>query len=230
MDETTLPGLRALVDATRIRIVARLMTRPADVETLAAELRQPVPAVRRHLAALVAVGLVEEDGEGPGRFGARPDRVGELGRALAAMDAEAAGRPFGDDGEWPHDGEPLADTLARLDLSREDAKVLRSYLVDGRLTTIPAQGRKRLVILRFLLERVFTEDRPYPEKEVNQRLGLFHRDVAALRRYLYDERFVDRDHAIYTRAAPRPPLPDPDRTADDQVPSATDANADAEPT
>jgi hypothetical protein len=101
----------------------------------------------------------------------------------------------------------LADTLARLDLSREDAKVLRSYLVGGRLTTIPAQGRKRLVILRFLLERVFTEDRPYPEKEVNQRLALFHRDVAALRRYLYDERFVDRDHGIYTRAVPRPPLP-----------------------
>ena len=123
------------------------------------------------------------------------------------MEAEASGRSFGDEGEWPHDGEPLADTMARLDLSRDDAKVLRSYLVDGRLTTIPAQGKKRLVILRFLLERVFTEDRPYPEAEVNQRLALFHRDVAALRRYLYDERFVDRDHGTYTRAVPRPPLP-----------------------
>ena len=78
--------------------------------------------------------------------------------------------------------------------------MLRSYLVDGRLTTIPAQGKKRQVILRFLLERVFTEDRPYPEKEVNQRLALFHPDVAALRRYLYDERYVDRDHGIYRGA------------------------------
>ncbi|HEU0243233.1 MAG TPA: DUF2087 domain-containing protein [Candidatus Limnocylindrales bacterium] len=209
MDETTLAALRALVDPTRLRILARLLTRPVDAETLAGELRQPLPGIRRQLAVLVAAGLVEERADAPGQFGARPDRVGELARALAAMEAEASGRPFGGEGDWPHDGEPLADTVARLDLSREDAKVLRSYLVDGRLTTIPAQGKKRLVILRFLLERVFTEDRPYPEKEVNQRLALFHRDVAALRRYLYDERFVDRDHGIYTRAVPRPSLPDP---------------------
>jgi DNA-binding transcriptional ArsR family regulator len=207
MDEATLAGLRALVDPTRLRIVARLVTGATDADTLAAELRQPVPAIRRHVALLLAAGLVDERPEGGGLLGARVDRVGALGRSLAAMEAEAAGRSFGDDGEWPHDGEPLADTLARLDLSREDAKILRSYLVDGRLTTIPAQGRKRLVILRFLLERVFTEDRGYPEKEVNQRLAVFHGDVAALRRYLYDERFVDRDHGMYTRAVPRPALP-----------------------
>jgi len=32
-------------------------------------------------------------------------------------------------------------------------------------------------------------------------------DVAALRRYLYDERYVDRDHGLYTRRTPRPALP-----------------------
>ena len=133
--------------------------------------------------------------------------MGELG-GLAALDAEATGRATGPDGEWPHDGEPLADTLARLALTRDEDKVLRAYLVDGRLTRIPAQGKKRQVILRFLLERVFTEDRAYPEKEVNQRIALFHPDVAALRRYLYDERYVDRDHGLYTRR-PRPPLPGP---------------------
>ena len=206
MDETLLAGLRALVDAYRLRIVARLVTGPTDAETLADELRQPVPSIRRHLQVLVEAGLVEERAR-PGLFGARLDRVGELGKALAALDAEASGRSTGPDGEWPHDGEPLADTLARLALTRDEDKVLRSYLVDGRLTRIPAQGRKRQVILRFLLERVFTEDRAYPEKEVNQRLALFHPDVAALRRYLYDERYVDRDHGMYTRRTPRPPLP-----------------------
>lgn len=208
MDETLLAGLRALVDQHRLRIVARLATKPADAETLAAELRQPVPAIRRHLQTLAAAGLVEER-EAPGAWGARMDRVGELGRSLAALEAEAAGRSTDPAGEWPHDGEPLADTLARLALSAEDAKTLRSFLVDGRLQSIPAQGRKRQPILRFLLERVFTEDRPYPEKEVNQRLALFHPDVAALRRYLYDERLVDREHGRYTRAVPRPVPPEP---------------------
>jgi hypothetical protein len=209
VDETLLAGLRALVDAHRLRIVARLATRPADADTLAAELRQPVPSIRRQLGVLVDAGLAEERADAPGTFGARLDRVGAMGRALAALDAEASGHPSGPDGAWPHDGEPLADTLARLALTREEDKVLRAYLVDGRLSRIPAQGRKRQVILRFLLERVFTEDRTYPEKEVNQRLALFHPDVAALRRYLYDERYVDRDHGLYTRRTPRPPLPEP---------------------
>ncbi|HEX5826300.1 MAG TPA: DUF2087 domain-containing protein [Candidatus Limnocylindrales bacterium] len=202
MDESVLFRLRALVDQHRLRILARLADRPADAETLAAELRQPVTAIRRHLGALVTAGLAEERGDLPGRFGARMDRVGELGRELARMEAADAGRPFGPDEEWPHDGEPLAATLGRLALTPEEAKVLRSYLRNGRLTTIPAQGRKRDVILRFLLERVFTEDRPYPEKEVNQRLALFHPDVAALRRYLYDEGYVDRERSVYTRARP----------------------------
>ena len=129
----------------------------------------------------------------------------------ATLDAEASGRTAGLEGAWPHDGEPLADTLSRLGLTRDEDKVLRSYLVDGRLTGIPAQGKKRQVILRFLLERVFTEDREYPEKEVNQRLALFHPDVAALRRYLYDERYVDRDHGLYTRRTPRSAQPQASR-------------------
>jgi hypothetical protein len=204
MDAPLLAGLRALVDAHRIRIVARLAAKPTDPETLATELRQPIPSIRRHLQALEAAGLVEPRPDVAGSYGARLDRVGELGRALAALDAEAEGRQLGGEGEWPHEGEPLTETLARLALTPEESKILRSYLVDGRLETIPARGRKRQVILRFLLERVFTEDRPYPEKEVNQRLALFHPDVASLRRYLCDEGYVDRAAGLYTRRRASP--------------------------
>ncbi|MEO5963973.1 MAG: DUF2087 domain-containing protein [Candidatus Limnocylindrales bacterium] len=207
MDANVLAGLRALVDAHRLRIVVRIATRPATVETLATELRQPVPSIRRHLDVLVAAGLVEPRPDAPGQFTARLDRVGELGRALAALDADAAGRPVTPGGEWPHDGEPLADTLERLALTPDEGRILRAFLVDGRLTSIPVQGRKRDVVLRLLLERVFTEDRAYPEKEVNQRLALFHPDVAALRRYLVDGRYANRAAGLYTRSAPAPGPP-----------------------
>jgi hypothetical protein len=110
-------------------------------------------------------------------------------------------------GAWRHDGEPLVDTLARVAPTPEEARTLRAFLVDGRLVSIPAQEKRRQVILRFLLERVFTEDRGYPEQEVNQRLALFHPDVAALRRYLVEGRFVDREAGIYRRRGPRPELP-----------------------
>jgi hypothetical protein len=207
MDPDLLFGLRALVDQTRLRIVARAAAEPVDAETLARELRQPLAAIRRHLQALTTAGLVDRraDADGaPEAYVARFDRVGALGRGLAALEREGQGLEAVPGGAWPHEGEPLADTLARLDPTPDEAKTLRSYLVDGRLTAIPAQPKKRDIVLRFLLERVFTEDREYPEKEVNQRLALFHPDVAALRRCLFDARYVDRDHGMYRRAAPRP--------------------------
>jgi hypothetical protein len=207
LDPEALAGLRALVDQHRLRIVALAAASPVDVATLAAELRQPEPAIRRHVEVLLAAGLVErrdDAGAGRERFGARLDRVGGLGRSLAALQRAGDGAPAVPGGAWPHDGEALEETLARLSPTPDESKTLRTYLVDGRLTTIPAQPKRRDIVLRFLLERVFTEDREYPEKEVNQRLALFHPDVAALRRYLYDAGYVDRDHGLYRRAMPRP--------------------------
>jgi hypothetical protein len=81
-----------------------------------------------------------------------------------------------------------------------EAKVLRSFFRDGRLVSIPAQDRKKRVVLRHLLELCFPEDRAYLEKEVNQRLALFHPDVAALRRYLVDIGLMTRASGEYRRS------------------------------
>jgi hypothetical protein len=80
-----------------------------------------------------------------------------------------------------------------------EAKVVRSFIRDGRLTTIPARERRRLVIYRHLRDQVFTEDRPYPEAEVNQRLALFHPDVATIRRGMVDAGLVTRIAGDYRR-------------------------------
>jgi hypothetical protein len=87
-------------------------------------------------------------------------------------------------------GEPLPPDVERM---------LRGFFKDGRLITIPAKERKRLVVLRYLRDQVFTEDRTYSEAEVNQRLALFHRDVAALRRYMVDAGLVTRSAGEYRR-------------------------------
>jgi len=55
-------------------------------------------------------------------------------------------------------------------------RVVRSFIRDGRLVSIPSRQKKREVILRYLLDRCFPEDRAYPEPEVNQRLALYHPD------------------------------------------------------
>lgn len=86
------------------------------------------------------------------------------------------------------------------DEERYQARVLRAFIKESRLTSIPARHRKRLVILRYLRDQCFTEHRPYPEAEVNQRLALWHRDVAALRRYMIEAGLLTRDAGIYRLA------------------------------
>lgn len=79
------------------------------------------------------------------------------------------------------------------------AHVIRSFFRDGRLTTIPAREKRRLVVYRYLRDQVFTEDRPYEEREVNMRLALFHPDVATIRRGMVDAGLVTRDAGWYRR-------------------------------
>jgi hypothetical protein len=79
------------------------------------------------------------------------------------------------------------------------AKTIRSFIRDGRLASIPAREKRRLVVYRYLRDQVFTEDREYEEREVNQRLALFHPDVATIRRGMVDAGLVTRLGGIYRR-------------------------------
>ena len=93
----------------------------------------------------------------------------------------------------------MAEELRRL---TAEEKVIRAFIRDGRLTSIPAKPSKRDLLLPYLLDRCFPDDREYEEREVNQRLALLHPDVAALRRYLVDGGLMKRDGGIYRRASP----------------------------
>jgi hypothetical protein len=84
-----------------------------------------------------------------------------------------------------------------------EAKVLRAFVRDGRLVSIPAGDRERQVILRWLAQVCFPQDRAYPEKEVNMRLALVHPDVAALRRYLVIAGLMTGTEGSYRSAEPR---------------------------
>lgn len=80
-------------------------------------------------------------------------------------------------------------------------KVLRAFMrTDGSLRAIPARRGKRMVVLDVIAGE-FEVGIRYPESEVDGRLRRFHPDVAALRRHLVDEGFLDREPVgIYWRA------------------------------
>jgi DNA-binding transcriptional ArsR family regulator len=188
MDHELLTALKALSDASRLRIVGLLAARPYAVEELSAALELSPGTVVHHMKRLRAAGLVDSRPTHPYvEYSLKIAALQGLGRKLDELehagDEQGASLP-GPDGE---------------DLPAYDAKVLRAFLVDGRLTSIPSQEKKRQVILRFLLDRCFGEDRTYPEKEVNQRLALYHPDVASLRRYLVDTGLMARSAGHYRR-------------------------------
>jgi hypothetical protein len=97
----------------------------------------------------------------------------------------------------------LAQTPRRL---TDQEKVVRAFIRDGRLVSIPAKPSKRDLLLPVILDRCFPEDRPYEESEVNMRLAELHPDVAALRRYLVDRGWMTREAGIYRRTRPMAPL------------------------
>jgi hypothetical protein len=104
------------------------------------------------------------------------------------------------------------DELRRL---TDEERVIRAFVRDGRLISIPAKPHKRELLLPYLLDLCFPDDREYEEREVNQRLALLHPDVAAVRRYLIDGGLMTRDAGIYRRTAPM----NDDRTKPDPWPA-----------
>lgn len=81
-----------------------------------------------------------------------------------------------------------------------DTSTLSRFLaVDGSLISIPRKRAKLLVVLDHLAQE-FDLGIVYPETTVNDRLGRFHPDVAALRRYLVDEQFLTRRDGFYWRS------------------------------
>jgi hypothetical protein len=82
-------------------------------------------------------------------------------------------------------------------------RVIRAFFDGPRLRQIPASRKKRVAVLRHLLQR-FVPGQDYPEPEVNDLLRPAHDDVATLRRELVDYGFMTRERGIYRVATQLP--------------------------
>lgn len=193
MDEQLLTALKALAERSRVRIVGLLAGgRWMAVEELAEALQLTPGTVVHHLHRLRDANLVESRSRQPYvEYSLRVGRLAEIGGALDRLEREAA-----------LSSEEGVDAGLPAWAGRREAKVLRAFFEGDRLTSIPAQHVKRLVVLRQLAETAFEADRDYPEKEVNMLLALRNPDVASLRRYLVDEGFMSRAAGIYRLRPP----------------------------
>ena len=165
-----------LAEESRLRVVAAIALGSTTEADVSAATGLPPKTVRKALDRLTRGGLVEAAASGGLRVAVE--------RFKDAAQRAAAQRPQ----TRPED----------LGATADQAQVLRNYLVDGRLTHIPAQRSKRLVVLDFLCGQ-FEPGRTYPEDQVNYILGRFHVDYAALRRDLVEEEFLERRDGFYWR-------------------------------
>jgi hypothetical protein len=180
MTETPDDILRSLADPERLAIAGALARADASGPALAQDLDLPLARVRKHLNRLAAAGVV---------------RLAE-NRATYRLDAETL--------RWAAEqvGPPREAGLALGAANENEESVLKAFFRGGRLREIPSKGSKR----RIVLERVALEFEPgvrYDEREVNAVVGRFFNDHAALRRYLVDEGFLERNHGEYWRAGGR---------------------------
>lgn len=182
-----LNALRTIVDPCRVRLLGLLLARSMAVEDLAASLDLSSAAVAHHVQRLFEAGFIgQESGAGPMRYSAQVNRLHEVARFLTGMGTApgATGGTF--------------DGAAGPEIDYE-GKVLRAFLKGGRLVTIPAQEKKKDVLLRYLATHCFLEGRDYTEKEVNELLSAYHEDVTSLRRYMVVAGLLSRQAGVYRR-------------------------------
>ena len=75
--------------------------------------------------------------------------------------------------------------------------VIRHFITEqGRLKQLPAQLKKRLIVLEHLTSRL-DPGKLYSERDMNEFIKDFHEDFATIRRELYIHRFVNRNNEIY---------------------------------
>jgi hypothetical protein len=165
--------LGLLAEPDRLRAAAALALGAGAPGEIAERAGLSLKDTMRALARLEAGGLVSSGKDG---WLLHTDLLKDVARAAAPAE--------------PADDYGTAD--------REVAAVLRSFLRDGRLSSIPAHRGKRLVVLDHVV-RVFEPGVRYPEREVNALLRAFHDDTAALRRYLVDEGLMSREAGEYWR-------------------------------
>ncbi len=178
-DEQLLTFFKALADANRLKIIGLLSQQPYSVEQLAALLELRPPTVSHHLKLLSEAGLVSARAESYYNvYQLDSGALEQIATSLLAQDK-------------------LPRMASDVDMEAYDRMVLRNVMLpDGRLKVIPAQRKKREVVLKHIL-KAFQPGVRYTEQQVNEILVHFHDDTATLRREMIVYKLMGRAGGEY---------------------------------
>lgn len=173
---------KALADPTRLRMLLLLSKGEMHGQALAEKLNLSQPTVTHHASKLRTAALIKERRDkNTVYFTLNPEFIREGG--------EASLRFIFDKGAHEMEVESKEQNLKE--------SVIRNFFAkDGRLRQIPAQYKKKLIALQYIVEQL----KPgvvYSEKEINEFIKQYHDDYATIRREFIMHQFMYRENDKY---------------------------------
>lgn len=169
---------KVLADPTRLRIVGLLSEEPRCGQELAETLRLSPGTVTHHLRLLREAGLLRERRRPP--YTDVELDFAQFQRAVKSVLKRERVRQF----------------ASRDDLSSETRAVLDNFFDGDRLTSIPAQRRKKEIVFEEILRRIPRQE-TYREPELNELIRRFHSDFCTIRREFIMGRYMTRERGVY---------------------------------
>ncbi|MCF2148828.1 metalloregulator ArsR/SmtB family transcription factor [Desmonostoc muscorum LEGE 12446] len=179
---------KALADNSRLKIIGILANEECSVEELAVQMQLNEPTISHHLTKLKQVNLVTMRSDGNSYlYQLDNDALQSISKEIFTPDK-------------------IASLIEDMGTEDWESKVLKNYIEEDRcnqnsvqrLKEIPASRKKRLVILKWLVNQ-FEVGINYPERLVNEILKRYHPDCATLRRELIGYQLMQRENGVYWR-------------------------------
>ncbi len=170
MEHDAVTIFKALGDESRLSIVRMLLEGESYVELIASRLNLTSATVSHHLKKLEAAGLVT-------CHRTQFYMIYSIRRELLT--------------------ETLVSLIGTLPAMDDDTRykqnVIDTFFEYGRLTALPAQRKKREIVLKYILEGL-SANQSYSEQEINEHIKQFHDDYCFLRREMISFGMMTRDH------------------------------------
>jgi hypothetical protein len=173
---------KALSDPTRLRMLLLLSKGEVHGQALAEKLNLSQPTVTHHAAKLREAAMIKERRDkNTVYFSLNPEFI-KAGSEASLRFIFAKGA---------EDMDELSTEKSLKD------SVLRNFFAkDGRLRQIPAQYKKKLIALQYMVEKL-EPGVMYTEKEINDFIKPFHEDYATIRREFIMHQFMYRENDKY---------------------------------
>ncbi|HEY1352732.1 MAG TPA: metalloregulator ArsR/SmtB family transcription factor [Ktedonobacteraceae bacterium] len=180
--QALLQFFKVLADENRLKLLGILAMHEYSVEELALLLHLKAPTISHHLLRLKELGLVQMRTDGNTHlYQLAAEHLHTLSKGLLSSEKMAALVP-----------------MAELEYGAWERKVLRDFFEGPRLKEIPANRKKRAVVLRWLAN-LFEPGKRYSEARVNEIIQAHHPDASTLRREMIGEHLLQREQGIYQR-------------------------------